>query len=378
MNKPRLELLDSGVIYRNANPGYQYTFACHSHVVELGPRELLCSYQRGQALYSVDSVMAQARSTDGGKTWTDEGLLHDPARDKVRYSYHGPVLTRVEGSPLVAVAMRIDRSDPAKPLFNETTGGIAPTDTILLRSNDGGKNWSTPEVVPYPDGLLLTPSCAMVVLKSGAWFLATDQWHAFDDPGPYRPRTVGLFSTDQGRTWNKPVTFADGAKAGKGHWHGRIIRRRDDRLFTLFWTARTSEPAGDLSLHWCEGSADGRQWSEPRPTNIPGQTNWPVDLGEGRMIAIYTVRKTKPPGFYVTSSEDGGRTWNLDEQLLVWDATGRDKIGVHAPQSYPRSHDTIAYGAPTATVLENGDVFCSFWCTELSVTQIRYARVRLT
>jgi hypothetical protein len=96
------------------------------------------------------------------------------------------------------------------------------------------------------------------------------------------------------------------------------------------------------------------------------------------MIAIYTVRKTKPPGFYVTSSEDGGRTWNLDEQLLVWDATGRDKIGVHAPQSYPRSHDTIAYGAPTATVLENGDVFCSFWCTELSVTQIRYARVRLT
>jgi sialidase-1 len=373
----KLELLDSGVIYRNPNPGYQYTFACHSHIVQLSPQELLCTYQRGQARDSVDCVMAQARSTDGGKTWTDEGLLRNPKRDKAPYSYHGPVLTRLDGSALVVTAIRIDRSDPDKPLYNEKTGGVLPSDTILLHSKDNGKTWSTPRVLSFPEGLLLTPSCPIVVLKDGVWFLSTDQWHAFDDPGPYRPRTVGLFSTDRGRTWNTPVTFADGSKAGKGHWHGRIIRLRDDRLFTLLWTAKTNG-GGDLPLHACYGSADGREWSEPQPTNIPGQTNWPVDLGDGRMVDIYTVRETKPPGFFVTVSKDGGRTWDLDRQLLIWDATGRDKIGVHAPQSYPRSHDTIAYGAPTATVLHNGEILVSFWCTEMSVTQIRYARLRLT
>ena len=67
-----LELVDSGVIYRNPDPGYRYDFACHSHVVQLGPEELLCTFQRGQALYSIDSVLVQSRSTDGGKTWVEE------------------------------------------------------------------------------------------------------------------------------------------------------------------------------------------------------------------------------------------------------------------------------------------------------------------
>lgn len=373
----QLELLDSGVVYHNPNPGYQYTFACHSHAIELAPDELLCGYQRGQALYSVDSVCAQSRSRDGGKTWTAEPLMCDPKRDNRPYSYHGPMLTRVGERALVALIMRIDRSDPDHPLFNETTGGIVASDTVLLHSRDNGVTWSDPQVVRPPAGQLLTPACPIVVLRDGRWLLAQDEWHAYDAPGPYRPRTVLLFSSDAGRTWGQPVSFADAADQNKACWHGKIQRLRDDSLFTMMWTA-DNQKWKNLTLHYCTGSAGGRDWSAPQPTNIPGQTNWSVQLPDGRMLAIYTVRETTPPGFYMTFSEDGGRTWDLSKQLHAWDATGRDKIGVHAPDSYPRSHDTIAYGAPTATVLSNGDVFCTFWCTEMSVTQIRHARVRLT
>ena len=376
-NKPlRLEVLHSGVVYRNPNPGYQYSFACHSHLVEIAPNELICTFQRGQALYSCDSVMVQTRSKDGGKTWEEELLLHDPCKDTKRYSYHGPFLTRFSNGLLVVAAGRIDRSIPDQPLFNETTGGIFETDTIMLKSLDGGATWSKPQVIAYPDGLCLTPSCPIVELENGVWFLACDQWHGFDDPGPYRPRTVGLFSNDEGRTWEHPVTFADGYEEGKGFWHGRIVRLKDNRLFTLFWSGNMKE-AGGLPLHACYGSPDGRLWTVPEPTNIPGQTNWPVDLGNGRMAAIYTVRDPAGPGFYVTMSEDGGKIWNLAEQIQIWDSAGRDKIGVEAPESYPRSHDTIAYGAPSSTLLHNGDIMLSFWCTEMSVTQIRCARLRL-
>ena len=130
--------------------------------------------------------------------------------------------------------------------------------------------------------------------------------------------------------------------------------------------------------HYCVGSPDGHEWSIPAPTNIPGQTNWPVDLGDGRMAVIYTVRETNPPGFYAAVSEDGGKTWDLDNRVHVWDATGRDKIGITLSDHYPRSHDTISFGAPTSTVLADGDIFCTFWCTEVATTHIRYARLKVS
>ena len=374
---PQIEIADSGVIYINSNPGYEYCFACHSHLVELGPQELFCGFQRGQALYSVDSRLLQARSTDGGRNWKTEGLMIDPAGDDGVYSYHGPMLTRLADATLIANATRWDRSDPNKPLFNEKTGGIVPADTVLFRSTDNGASWSDFEVVQMPEGMVLTPSSPIVVLSDGRWMLPTDQWHAYDEPGPYKPRTVGLFSTDNGQSWGDPVTFGVSNTAGVGHWHGRINRLRDDRLFTLFWTANMKTEAA-MPHHYCAGSPDGREWSMPAATNIPGQTNWPVDLGDGRMAVIYTVRETHPPGFYAAVSEDGGKTWDLEDQVHVWDATGRDKIGITLTDHYPRSHDTISFGAPTSTVLADGDIFCTFWCTEVATTHIRYARLKVS
>lgn len=371
---PKLEIVDAGVVYRNPQPGYQYNFACHSHVTVISATELLCAFQRGQALYSVDSVCVRSRSKDGGKTWVEEGEIFDQSGDDRPYSYHGPYVTRLPDGVLVAIACRMDRSDPAAPLFNEKTAGMVQADTVLVRSADHGVTWSKLEVLNLPK--YVTPTSPIVVLKDGRWFASFDQWHAYEAPGPYRPRTVGLFSNDGGRSWRDAVQFADGGALGKGYWHGRMVRLRDDRLFTLFWTGAMNPP-GSLPLHACFGSTDGRDWIMPVPTNIPGQTNWPVDFGQGRMVAIYTVREGNEPGFYVTSSTDGGITWDLEKQLKVWDAAGRDKIGVHSLDAYPRSHDTIAFGAPTAVQLPDGDVFFSFWCTEMSVTQIRYARVRV-
>lgn len=364
------------MIYINPEPGYRCNFVCHSHVVELSKTELLCLFQRGQALYSADSVLIQARSTDAGRTWVEEAPVLDSTRDDRPFSYHGPYTTRVVDGMLLINTIRWDRSDPDMPLFNEVTGGILPSDTILIRLTDQGDTWSEPQVMEIGDGRVLTPSGPVVVLRDGRWMLPFDQWHDFDDPGPYRPRTVALFSSDSGETWTDPVTFGTESADGQGFWHGRIIRLRDDRLYTLFWSADLKSGT-NLSLHGCFGTPDGRQWSNPELTGIPGQTNWCVDLGDGRLVTIYTVRETEPAGFFAVVSLDGGKTWDLENCVLIWDATDRDKIGINAPDSYPRSHDTISFGAPTAIALQNGDVLLSFWCTDVSATHIRYASVRL-
>jgi len=126
--------------------------------------------------------------------------------------------------------------------------------------------------------MVITPASAIAVLADGRWFLAFDRWHAYDEPGPFRPRTVGLFSSDEGKTWGDLVPFGDNPAPGVYHWHGRVTRMQDDRLFALMWTANL-ETGDAMPLHFVTSSPDAREWSVPQPTHIPGQTNGPVDLG---------------------------------------------------------------------------------------------------
>ncbi len=73
-----------------------------------------------------------------------------------------------------------------------------------------------PSSIALPDGIVATPATAIIELNDGRWFWPFDQWKAFDEEGPYRPRTLGFFSSDRGRSWGDMIAYADGAAIGKG------------------------------------------------------------------------------------------------------------------------------------------------------------------
>jgi len=376
---PRIEIVSEGPIYRNSNPGYDHVSAFFSHVVQLSDQEFLCSYNRGSAIYATDLTFYAARSIDGGKTWPEQTIIHDSSTDVTPYSYHDPMLALMSDGMLVITAFRIDRSDPDRPIFHDETVGITELELVLLRSSDRGHSWTRPEPMTIPQDLIVTPSSEVLELKDGRWFMPCDRWHAFDSQEPYQPQVLGLFSSDQGRTWSDPVVIADTNSENKGFWHGQVIRMDDGRLFTMFWTALVDSDSeiDNQPLHRAIGSADAREWSEPEASDLPGQSNRAVQLAGPRMLDFYTRRDGSQPGLFAVLSGDGGRTWDLDGQVCVWDATGHDKLGVEASDTYPRSHDTIAFGAPRAIRLSNGDVMATFWCTEQSLTHVRCTRLRL-
>lgn len=375
---PHIEILNDSPVYRNANPGYEHVSAFFSNLVELSGHEILCTYNRGSAMYAVDMTFYAARSPDCGETWPEQIMVHDRTTDEMAYSYHDPMLATLCDGTLVITGFRVDRSDPNHPIFNEATGGIRDFELVMLCSSDQGQSWSRPEQMRVPDDLIVTPSSGVIELENGRWFMPFDRWHAFDSQQPYRPQVVGLFSDDRGRTWSDPVTIATTDSQDKGFWHGQLVRMDDGRLFTMFWAALMKNDIESQPLHCCIGSPDATQWSVPEPTDVPGQTNHAVDLGEGRLLDFYSRRDGANPGFYSVVSGDEGRTWDLENQVCIWDATGRDKLGVEAADSYPRSHDTIAFGAPRAIRLANGDVLATYWCTEMSVTQVRSARLSVS
>ncbi|MFA6109182.1 MAG: sialidase family protein [Candidatus Latescibacterota bacterium] len=372
----RLHVLDSGVLYLNPDPAHRHVSAFFPNVVPLSESELVCLYQRGDGIYAVNSTVALLRSVDGGATWADEGYLYPMPAEGGPCSYHGTFLSRLADGTLVAFPFRADRADPGQSFFSQA-GGLIPNEPVLLFSGDGGRTWTEPAALRLPAGMLATPAQGVVELTDGTWLATFDQWPAYGDPGPYRPRMLALSSRDRGRSWSEPAVMADGAGEGKGFWHGRAIRLQDGRLYALFWAADMTQAAQgpvDLSLHYAFADPTGLRWDRPRPTDLPGQTSCAAQLADGRLAAIYTWRQSEQPGFMVALSDDG-RTWDLSSQVRVWDATGWTHIGLSSPDRYPRSHDTIAFGAPSLTVILGGDLLASWWCTHASLTHCRWARL---
>ena len=101
----RLHLLDDGVIYRNPDPGFKAECAFLPNVVPLDGDEVICVYRIGQAFYSTDGTLNVARSTDGGRTWTQEGRVWDVANDDRPYSYSAPHTFRLKDGTLVLNAL---------------------------------------------------------------------------------------------------------------------------------------------------------------------------------------------------------------------------------------------------------------------------------
>ena len=373
----RFEIIDSSILHINTDPAHQHFSVVFPQPVQLSETDFICVYQQGAGMYAPDNNVGRLRSRDGGVTWTDEGFIFDHAGDDRPYSYHSGIPTLLRDGTIIMSAFRADRSDPRQPMYSES-GGLIDNESILTFSEDGGLTWRQPQ--SFLTEMVATAACPIVELKNGQLLAVFDQWHGYDDPKPYEPCMWACYSSDGGRTWDDWQVIADGQEEGKGYWHGKTIRLADDRLYTIFWAAdmtdKTRGPV-DLPIHFAFADETGRHWDTPQPTTIPGQTNFPAQLPDGRLAAIYTWREAEQPGFMVVLSEDGGRTWDLENQIRVWDTTGWTHIGVSALDKYPRSHDTIAFGAPSLITMQSGDLYASWWCTYASLTHLRWARLRV-
>ncbi|MDA1348729.1 MAG: sialidase family protein [Chloroflexi bacterium] len=170
-NRP--EIVDSGLLYGNKYPADWAIHAYYSRIVEIRPGELLCVYRRAQALYGDDGRTWVLRSTDGGKTWQDEGCLWDGKQDAMPYSYSATHLTRTSTGEVLVMGHRFTRPTPDTPMYDAESGAHLPTETVLFRSNDDGHTWLPPEIVHEPDPHYLLYD-SITELDNGRYFVTSD------------------------------------------------------------------------------------------------------------------------------------------------------------------------------------------------------------
>jgi len=122
----------------------------------------------------------------------------------------------------------------------------------------------------------------------------------------------------------------------------------------------------------------GRTWAKPEPTGISGQYSTVVELADGRLLLLY-VQRTGEPSIRIRKSNDGGRSWDPTDSLVLHSQTA-DDLAAASKQSYEdylRNMARWSFGWPTAVELPNGGLLVSYYVGEDDRSSVMLARVDL-
>ena len=371
-----LVIEDSGIVYTNPAPGLEPVHAMQPAVRAVSDSELVCIYRHGTAMESVYSVLGRCRSLDGGKTWRHEGFVERTLPgDEPIYSYFCPHLTLLADGRLVLLSGRFRRDDPRQRVYNPDTGGCLHPDTTFFTSADAGRTWEGPSLIPV-GGRYAYSGGPVVELADGRWMVVFESWKAFADPAPLATRLFALFSSDGGRSWGNESLVYDDPQGLTRLWDVGFLRLSGQTVVGLAWTHDTSTD-NDLPHHRLVSHNSGATWDPPVGTSRSGQYNATTRLPDGRLFGVYNVRHGASPGVYATTSEDEGLSWRSEDQVQLWDARGRSRIGEDVGATCLEELASFAFGKPDIACFGDGRVLVAFWATRACVTHVRFSTLRV-
>ena len=374
-----MHIVASGYIYDgHAAPIHQRSCAFTTVFLTLDGT-IIVSGRWGSERDSLDGHACIFASTDYGESWE---MRYDGSGQGDWDGRAGEIkgLTGVElvSGELTATSLWVDRSNPALPFINPETQGLLPMRILHTTSTDGGRSWGVPRQMDTTPHTAASPcSSAIIRLPDDGLAQPYEHWKTYDDPAPGRPGARLRFSYDGGATWPDYATVAEHPDHALAYWDQRIALHPDTaQLVAMFWT-HDFNAGVDLDVHIAWGSADGRTWSAPQGTNLPGQHCQPLSLGGDRLLATYTHRRS-PPGIAVSISDDFGRTWDRSQDVMVYDSTAGTESGASGARSQAdlwRDMELWRFGHPRAVRLPNGEVLVVFAAGDDVVKSARWARV---
>ena len=243
---------------------------------------------------------------------------------------------------------------------------------MLVRSSDGGKTWGPPELVA-DDPKMDDRNASIACTSDGTLAVLWDKYLH----GRHHWAWMTL-STDEGRTWCEPFRVSKTEDVhtrsrildlGGGRWlipYSESTHRETTATFFGIFDPKTRSfeeivatprgqrniadelcvaraPGGDLvalirsnvdpQLFQIVSKDKGRTWSKAVTSGIPSQFT-PADLitlENGWLLASFSFRERRNERLVV--SRDGGRTWDVESSVDVFDGT----MKTGGDRSYPAS-----------------------------------------
>ena len=241
------------------------------------------------------------RSTDGGRTWSPQTFIARGDTSKVLgYGYGDASLTLLPGGRIVCLFACGNGTKGFRRGLKHTT---------ICTSDDGGRTWSKPRLIPFPDTLhsAFVTSGKGVCDADGDILLAADVLpQDYPDPMPVPwPIEVHLFySKDGGESWTlQPEPLFGLADETK------LVQLPDGRLLSSSRRSafgprglNTAVKGSDGIWHW-----EGERFTEGLDAN---PCNGDIVLWrDGLLLHSYIKEAKSRRGLTLAVSADGGTSW---------------------------------------------------------------------
>jgi hypothetical protein len=256
------------------------------------------------------------RSTDGGRTWREQGRLKMEWTLTGMVSDQGISFLRLKDGRLAIVMPR--------HVLGLHGGGVP----AISFSSDDGATWSAAKMLIEQDDAYYVMNDRLIQLESGRLLLPVSR-KAGKHEGD-RDESLAMLSDDGGASWRLSRGRARLDKP-RGMQEPCAVELADGRVRLL---ART----GAGSIHTSLSADGGETWSEPEPTTLesPCSSLTLRRAPDGRLVCLYNhARPLKEGAFFPRTplvcalSSDDGATWSAP---IVIDASGvehRDRQNIY-------------------------------------------------